>query len=146
MKKLIGRIDKVDFPEFNLMDIDVKIDSGAYTSSIHCSDIIEIQENRVNYIQFTLLDPEHPAYNNKIFKTQNFSTKLVKSSNGISENRYVIKTEIRLFNQTFPIYLTLTQRGGMKYPVLIGRKFMNDKFIIDTTQKNLSYKEKRKVS
>lgn len=146
MKKLIGRIDKVDFPEFNLMDIDVKIDSGAYTSSIHCSDIIEIQENRVNYIQFTLLDPEHPAYNNKIFKTQNFSTKLVKSSNGISENRYVIKTEIRLFNQTFPIYLTLTQRGEMKYPVLIGRKFMNDKFIIDTTQKNLSYKEKRKVS
>ena len=34
-KKTIGRIDKADFPALDLFDIDIKIDTGAYTSSIH---------------------------------------------------------------------------------------------------------------
>ena len=38
-KILIGRKDKADFPELSLNDIDIKIDSGAYTSSIHCTNI-----------------------------------------------------------------------------------------------------------
>ena len=40
-KKILGRVDKIDFPKLNLFDIDVKIDTGAYTSAIHCSKIIE---------------------------------------------------------------------------------------------------------
>ena len=38
-KKVIGRIDKADFPLLGLFDIDVKIDTGAYTSSIHCHKV-----------------------------------------------------------------------------------------------------------
>lgn len=40
-KKILGRIDIVDFPKLELYNIDVKIDTGAYTSAIHCSKIIE---------------------------------------------------------------------------------------------------------
>ena len=65
MKITIGRIDKADFPKLILEDIDLKIDSGAYTSSIHCSDIEEITIDNESFIKFTLLDPEHPFYNNK---------------------------------------------------------------------------------
>ena len=66
MKITIGRVDKADFPELSLMKIDVKIDSGAYTSSIHCSNIKEITINNENFIQFKLLDPEHIFYNNTL--------------------------------------------------------------------------------
>jgi hypothetical protein len=59
MKITIGRADKADFPELSLSEIDVKIDSGAYTSSIHCSSINEITVDGVSLIKFTLLDPEH---------------------------------------------------------------------------------------
>ena len=55
MKITVGRIDKADFPELSLKDIDLKIDSGAYTSSIHCSNIEEITDNGCNLIKFTLL-------------------------------------------------------------------------------------------
>ncbi len=85
MKITIGRVDKADFPELSLIDIDLKIDSGAYTSSIHCSNIEEITVNGDNLIKFTLLDPEHPLYNNKEFTTKKYSSKAVKSSNGIAE-------------------------------------------------------------
>ena len=142
MKITIGRSDKADFPEFSLSEIDLKIDSGAYTSSIHCSKIKETSLNAKPIITFTLLDPEHSFYNNKEFTSKNYASKIVKSSNGISEKRFRILTEIVIFNKTFPIYLTLSERKNMKFPILLGRKFLNKKFVIDTTKKNLSYKLK----
>lgn len=142
MKITIGRIDKADFPELLLSEIDVKIDSGAYTSSIHCSKIKETSIEGVPYLQFTLLDLEHPFYNDKKFTFKNYTTKLVKSSNGISEKRFMIATQIFIFDTLFPIYLTLTERKCMKFPVLLGRKFLSNKFVIDTTKKNLSHKLK----
>jgi|TARA_B110000240_G_C13454599_1_gene434005 hypothetical protein len=142
MKITIGRTDKADFPELSLSEIDLKIDSGAYTSSIHCSNINKITVNGVSLIQFTLLDPEHSFYNNKEFTFKNYASKIVKSSNGVSEMRFMILTEIFIFNKTFPIYLTLSERKDMKFPILLGRKFLNKKFVIDTTMKNLSHKLK----
>lgn len=144
MKITIGRSDKADFPELSLSEIDVKIDSGAYTSSIHCSNIKEIVVNGSPFIQFTLLDPKHPFYNNKEFTSKNYASKIVKSSNGVAEQRFMIHTEIVIFNTTFPIYLTLSERKDMKFPVLLGRKFLNKKFVIDTTKKNISHKLKNK--
>lgn len=145
MKLTIGRFDKADFKEFSLFDIDVKIDSGAYTSSIHCSDIKEISIDGENFIKFTLLDPKHPFYNNKEYSTKNYSTKLVKSSNGVTQKRYLIQTDIFIFNTTFPIYLTLSERKSMKFPVLLGRKFLNKRFVIDTSRTNISHKQKQKT-
>ena len=145
MKITIGRVDKADFPELHLEDIDLKIDSGAYTSSIHCSNIEEITVNNENFIRFKLLDPEHSFYNNKEFTTKNYTTKLVKSSNGISEKRFLVETEIVIFNQTFPIHLTLSERKDMTYPILLGRKFLNKKFVIDTAKKDISHKLKNKI-
>jgi hypothetical protein len=145
MKITIGRVDKADFPELSLSDIDVKVDSGAFTSSIHCSNIEEITVDGVSLIQFKLLDPEHPFYNNKEFNFKNYNSKIVKSSNGISEKRFMIQTEIFIFNTKFPIYLTLSERKDMKFPILLGRKFLNKKFVIDTAKKNLSNKLKNKA-
>ena len=144
MKITIGRVDKADFPNLMLEDIDVKVDSGAYTSSVHCCNIKEIISEGASLIQFTLLDSEHPFYNNKEFTSKNYASKIVKSSNGIAEKRFMIQTEIVIFNQTFPIYLTLSERSDMKFPILLGRKFLNKKFVIDTAKKNLSFKLKYK--
>ena len=144
MKITIGRSDKADFPELSLLEIDLKVDSGAYTSSIHCSNTEEIIINGESLIKFTLLDKEHPFYNDKEFIFKNYSSKMVKSSNGIAEKRFMIQTEILIFNKTFPIYLTLSERKDMKFPILLGRKFLNKKFVIDTAKKNLSHKLKNK--
>ena len=108
------------------------------------SNINEIVEDGASFIQFTALDPEHPSYNNKKFAFKNYASKIIKSSNGISEMRFMIQTEINIFNETFPIYLTLSERKDMKFPILLGRKFLNKKFVVDTAYKNLSHKIKKK--
>lgn len=136
-KTLLGRTDIADFPKLKLFGINIKVDSGAYTSSIHCQSI-EL-ENGILKCQF--LDPSYKKFQKEIFCFENFTERLVKSSNGITEKRFLITTEILIFNKNYPIELSLTERDAMRFPVLLGRKFLTRKFIIDPSKKNLSYKK-----
>lgn len=135
---LIGRKDIVDFPLLELYGIDIKIDSGAYTSSFHCHNI----EEKDGQLKCYFLDPQHEKYHEKYFTFDDFKKKKVKSSNGMTEERYFINTNILIFNKLHLIELSLTERGAMRFPVLLGRKFLSKKFAIDTARTNLSFKNK----
>ena len=136
-KQCIGRTDKADFPKLGLEGIAIKIDTGAYTSSIHCEKIIE----RKKILQCSFLDEEHPPYNKKMFTFKDYERVVVRSSNGISQERFAIKSNIRLFGKIHKISLSLNDRKDMRFPVLIGRKFLSGKFIVDPQLENLSYKK-----
>ena len=140
MKITLGRTDIVDFPKLKLFDIPVKIDTGAFTSSLHCHKI-EIEDQ---VLKCQLLDPEHEMFHDRIITFDEFYEKTVKSSNGMAENRIVVSTEIILFDKVYPIEINLTERSAMKFPVLLGRNFLSRKFIVDTSRTNLSYKHKIK--
>jgi hypothetical protein len=140
--KIIGRIDQADFPELNLEDIKIKVDTGAYTSSIHCHDVKEVEENGEKHIEFDLLDPSHPEYEDRIFKAKNYKEKVVKSSNGSTEDRFIIKTTIVIFDEEYPIELSLSERSNMKSPILLGRRFLSKRFMVNTSLKNISIKLK----
>ncbi|HSI70508.1 MAG TPA: RimK/LysX family protein [Gillisia sp.] len=134
-KQVIGRVDKADFPLLNLEDIAVKIDTGAYTSSIHCDNIVEKEDA----LHCTFLDEEHPLYNGKEFIFKNYDIVFVRSSNGIIQKRFQVQSTIKIFNKVFKISLSLSARQEMRYPVLIGRKFLTKKFIVDTELADVSY-------
>jgi hypothetical protein len=139
-KKVIGRTDKADFPLLDLFDIDIKIDTGAYTSSIHCHKVTV--EN--NMLKCVFYDKEHPLYNGKEITFSSYKIAKVRSSNGVTQKRYKVNTTVILFDKAYKIDLTLSTRSKMKYPVLIGRRFLSKKFIVDVTQKQLSYQKKLK--
>ncbi len=136
-KIVIGRKDVADFPEIGFNQVEVKIDTGAYTSSIHCG-FIEIKKDGLLYCSF--LDGKHPEYSEDIHVFKNFKTIRVKSSNGIAQKRYEIKSKIKLFGKSYSISLSLSDRKDMKFPVLLGRKFLNPKFVVDPSLKDLSHK------
>ena len=58
----------------------------------------------------------------------------IKSSNGESQERYVIKTTLVLGDQSWPIELTLTNRSDMTYLMLFGRQGMGDKVLVDPSE------------
>lgn len=134
-KIVIGRKDIADFPDLGFNQVQVKIDTGAYTSSIHCKSII-VKNNKL-YCVF--LDEKHPEYSLKTHCFEEFKTIRVKSSNGIAQNRYEIKSIIQLFNRTYSISLSLSDRKEMRNPVLLGRKFLNPKFVVDPSLTDLSF-------
>ncbi|MFK7832887.1 MAG: ATP-dependent zinc protease [Winogradskyella sp.] len=137
MKKILGRVDKVDFPELKLNTIDVKIDTGAYTSAIHCSKIREADGKL--YCIFE--SKGHPNFKSEevVFDTYTYTD--VKSSNGHKENRYKIKTTVLFFGKKYKINLTLSTRDDMRFPVLIGRQFLKNKFLVDVDLENQSFKQ-----
>lgn len=135
---MIGRFDKADFPALQLNDIAIKIDTGAYTSSIHCDNIIE----KDDAIHCTFLDDEHPLYNGMEFVFEDYDIVFVRSSNGIIQKRYQVQSNIKLFGKVFKISLSLSSRQEMRFPVLIGRKFLTKKFIVDTELIDVSYNKK----
>lgn len=137
-KIVIGRFDKADFPALQLNDIAVKIDTGAYTSSIHCNNIIE----KDDVLECTFLDEEHPMYNEKKITFTDYDIIFVRSSNGIIQKRYQVLSKIKIFNKVYKISLSLSSRQEMRFPVLIGRKFLTKKFIVDTELTDVSYKKK----
>jgi len=139
-KKIIGRVDKVDFPGLNLKHISVKIDTGAYTSAIHCSKIVE-QNNTLTCI---FESEEHSNFKSESVVFENYTFTDVKSSNGFKENRYKIKSEVIFFGKTYKIDLTLSTRDDMKFPVLIGRQFLSKKFLVDVNMENVSFNNTHK--
>ncbi len=141
-KQTIGRIDKADLPEMQLTSIDVKVDTGAYTSSLHCHHIQILEREGKRVLGFKLLDPSHQEYHDKTYFFSNFVQKQVKSSSGHAEHRYIIKTPLLLFGRKFLTEFSLTDRGTMKFPILLGRKFLVRRFIVDVSQKDLSYQKK----
>lgn len=134
-KKVIGRLDIIDLPELGVQDIHAKIDTGAYRSSLHCKKVH--LEDGVLY--FTL----HTDTGFQEYATKDWMQKVVKSSNGRAQKRYVIKTHMRIFGRNYLASISLTDRSEMKNPLLIGRKLLTNKFIVDVSKKNLSFEEKK---
>jgi hypothetical protein len=139
----IGRKDKVDLPNLGLFDIEVKIDTGAYGCALHCHHISVLEEEGKKVLTFKVLDPTHPEYEDKPYFFEEFSDKMVKNSGGDKEHRYTIKLEMIIFGQPWLVEFSLADRKEMKYPVLIGRKFLAKKYIVDVRLKDLSFKIKK---
>ncbi len=135
-KKLIGRVETADFPDLSLTNVPVKIDTGAYTSSIHYQEMME-KDNKL-YCVFNSSPKNSSQKQTIVFEY--FKTTLVKSSNGIPQKRYKIRTTIIFFQKKYKISLTLAKRKSMRYPALLGRKFLSGRFVIDSSQTNLSKK------
>ena len=144
--RIIGRKDRADFPMFEMFNVPVKIDSGAYSSSIHCSSVSEIIKNEnESFLEVVFLDESYAGFNSgkKIFTS--YKKKKVKSSTGDEQERFFVRIPIVLFGEIIETDFSLTTRNGLKSPVLIGRKLLNKKFLIDTSKTNLSFKEKKKT-
>jgi hypothetical protein len=137
--KILGRYDRVDLPEFGLINIHAKTDTGAFTCSLH-SHKAHVVDGK---LEFILLDEEHPEFTGMKLIADSYEIRNIKNSFGEVERRYVIVTTIRIFDEDITAEFSLSNRGSLKFPILIGRKILRDRFLIDVKQKNLSYKEKR---
>ncbi len=139
---ILGRSDRVDLPGLGLEDIQAKIDTGAYTSSLHClrAELID------GHLEFVLLDEEHPEFTGVKYTFKKFEQREIKNSFGEAELRFIIKTKVKIFDQVIKAEFSLSNRGNLKFPVLLGRKILRHRFLIDVTKKDLSFIFKKLTS
>jgi len=132
---ILGRSDRVDLPGLGLTDIHAKIDTGAYTSSLHCSSAKVVD----GILEFVLLDEEHPEFTGMKFTFKEFDQRVIKNSFGEAEMRYIIKTTVRIYNKTYRTQFSLSDRDNLKFPVLLGRRVLKKRFLIDVSKTDISY-------
>jgi hypothetical protein len=131
-RQTIGRREIVDFPDLRLFGLAAKIDTGANTTALHCQHVRV--ENGVLY--FRLLDESHPEYDDREHRFEKFEEKLIKSSFGQEEMRYVIRTKIKIGKRIIRSIISLSDRANMRYPVLIGRRLLKNRFDVDVSLLN----------
>lgn len=134
-KKIVGSVEIISILDLELFDLDAKVDTGADSNALHCDDIY-IDQNK--YVHFRLVDEVHPSYHDKIMIMPLYKLKKVRSSNGELQLRPSIKVDVLFFGKKYKAVISLTNRADMKYPMLIGRKFLSGKFLVDVSKKYLS--------
>jgi len=128
---VIGRAEQIDLLDFDIPEVTAKVDTGADTSSIWASSI----EERKDGLYFVLFGPEHPNYNGKEqrFTKPDYSLTRVANSFGQKELRYKVKLRMKIKNRSIRATFTLSDRSQKTYPILLGRRLLTGKFLVDVS-------------
>ena len=136
-KVILGSEEWCSFPELGIPTIKARVDSGAKTSALHAINIAPFIRNDSNWVKFDI----NPIQNN--LKTiihceaPLVDKRIVKSSSGFREQRYVIQTNLEIGNSIWPIEMTLTNRDSMGFRMLLGREAMSGRVLVDPEQQYL---------
>ena len=143
-RPLIGWCEWAAFPELGVDRINAKIDTGAKTSAVHAIDPEIVNAWDGPEVAFYL----HPVRRRKtpefFCRLPLLDRRVVRSSNGQAEERFVVKTPIRMGDQIWPIELTLANRDAMGFRLLIGRDALANRFLIDADATYLLGKRPKK--
>lgn len=136
-KVILGSEEWCSFPELGIPAIKARVDSGAKTSALHAINIAPFVKNDTNWVKFDI----NPIQNNvrTIIHCEAplIDKRIVKSSSGFREQRYVIQTTLKLGNETWNIEMTLTNRDSMGFRMLLGREAMMGRVIVDPEKQYL---------
>lgn len=136
---VIGSTELIDLPKYGIFNVPAKTDTGADSSSIWASDIRDITDG----IYFKLFDETSEFYTGEdvFIPKKSVKTQVVINSFGHKEERYKIKLPISVKGRKVRASITLANRENNRYPVLLGRRLLANKFIVDVRHKAVDLKK-----
>jgi hypothetical protein len=131
---VIGRLEHIALPGLGIPRVEAKIDTGAYRSALHYQRL-SVRRLPDGTKRLVVVFQMGGHRRTKVFKA--FKRVVVKSSNGEKSRRYLIATRVRLGPHVVRAQFTLFDRSDMRYQVLLGRKFLRGRFVVDVSGSNL---------
>lgn len=130
-KIIVGSEEWCAFPDLGIPAIKARVDTGAKTSSIHAFNIQKFRRQGQSWVSFEI----HPLQNNRstVIRCEKpiVDKRVVKSSSGIGETRYVILAHLRMGQSVWKVELTLANRDSMGFRMLLGREAMSQRLVVD---------------
>ena len=130
-KIVVGSEEWCGLPQLNILAIKARVDSGAKTSALHAINIIPFKKDGDPWVRYEVHPLQNDGKTSIHCESPVIDRRKIKSSSGLSESRYVIKSIISIAESTWEIDLTLTNRDSMGYRMLLGRQAMSGKMLVD---------------
>lgn len=139
---IIGRAEKVDLRDFSISAVPAKIDTGADVSSVWASSVTETERG----LEFVLFGPGSQFYTGQVqlFTKPDYSITRVANSFGHKELRYKVKLHITVKGRNIRATFTLADRSQKTYPILLGRRLLKGKFVVDVNSGDPLIEEEKK--
>jgi hypothetical protein len=134
---LIGRRERLSFPEWDLHRVRAKIDTGAYSSALHVGEYELLGTPAGRVVRLHLLPQRRQRGGLKWVEAPVLRMVSVRNSGGQRESRPLIEPMVRLGPLTWRIRLTVTNRSRMRCPMLLGRQALAGRFLVDVRRKDL---------
>ncbi len=132
-KTTIGRTEHIGLPGLGVERVEAKMDTGAYRGALHYQKLrTRTVDGRKELVVGFRMGGRRVTM---VFRK--FQRVVVKSSNGASSPRWLIHTRVQLGAHSVRTAFTLFDRSDMKNQVLLGRKFLRGRFVVDVALKNL---------
>lgn len=125
----IGSTENVEIA--GIKEIPAKIDTGADSSSIWAS---HIRVSKDGTLRFRLFDEKSPFYTGRAFKRKDFKVAVIRSASGHEQIRYRTHIGVTLGGRKIKVLFNLSDRSGNNFPILIGRRTISNKFIVDVSK------------
>lgn len=126
-EEIFGIFEHISMPKLGIVNVLAKIDTGAFSGALHCSEIKEIirKSDGKKVLQLTPLDNHSNAT-----ELTEYKRSYVRSSTGHRVRRYLFDTDIVIKGTVYRIRIGLSDRSDMNYEILIGRRFLRENNIL----------------
>lgn len=135
----------VALPDADVPWIKAKLDTGARSSSLHAYDIEEFTRAGRAWVRFSVHPWQRTSEDASVCELPVHDQRLVKSSSGHAQHRYVVLMRISLLGQDVTAEMTLSRRDEMGFRMLIGREVLRQGFLVDSARSYLGGRPKRAV-
>ena len=130
---IVGRKTVIQLPDLGGTNVRAKIDTGAFRTAVHCESWALKEINGKEVLEVVI---EWEAGNPVILQYSKYQKRTIKNSFGQTEDRYCVRTLILIHTKKIQSEISFTNRSGMRYPVLLGRKTIGKKFLVDVSLKS----------
>jgi len=113
-------------------NVPVKVDTGADSSAIWATNI---RVSKKGTLSFTLFGEGSKYYTGEVIKRKAYRVAIVRSSNGQEQIRYRTEIPMRIAGKRVRAAMFLSDRSLNHFPMLLGRKTINKKFLVDVSVK-----------
>jgi hypothetical protein len=121
---MIGWREWVGIPELEDGALLAKMDTGAWSNTLHASDIEIIESDLESRVRFRLEEDgewiERPVYD----------WRRVRDTGGHETMRPVIRTSLQIAGMDFDIEVCLKDRSLMRHRFILGRRFLRQHFCV----------------
>lgn len=130
-KKRIGWREWVGLPDLEIKRIKAKVDTGARTSALHAFKVTPFTKRGEKWVRFAVHPKQRHRLPEVMCEARVIDQRRITDSGGNCQERYVIRTRLKLGTRSWPIELTLSNRDAMGFRMLIGREAIRRRYVVD---------------